>query len=85
MPCIPMKFRERSGKNIEFKWMKTRPEAVKPSKERVSDSGYDLTILEPVKVLVDIFSIDPLECIASKMFPVLITVIIILFFVCSRQ
>lgn len=49
MPCIPMKFRERSGKNIEFKWMKTRPEAVKPSKERVSDSGYDLTILEPVK------------------------------------
>jgi deoxyuridine 5'-triphosphate nucleotidohydrolase len=49
MPCIPIKYRERSGKAIEFKWMKTRPDAIKPSKERVSDSGFDLTILEPIK------------------------------------
>jgi deoxyuridine 5'-triphosphate nucleotidohydrolase len=49
MPCISLKYRERAGKSIEFKWMKTRPDAVKPSKERASDSGYDLTILEPVK------------------------------------
>lgn len=49
MPCISLKHRERSGKSIEFRWMKTRPDAIKPSKERASDSGYDLTILEPVK------------------------------------
>jgi deoxyuridine 5'-triphosphate nucleotidohydrolase len=49
MPCIPIKYRERSGKAIEFKWMKTRPDAIKPSKERASDSGFDLTILEPIK------------------------------------
>jgi deoxyuridine 5'-triphosphate nucleotidohydrolase len=49
MPCISIKYRERAGKSIEFRWMKTRPDAIKPSKERVSDSGYDLTILEPVK------------------------------------
>lgn len=49
VPCIPLKHRERSGKSIEFKWMKTRPDAIKPSKERASDSGFDLTILEPIK------------------------------------
>lgn len=32
-----------------FKWTKTRPDAVCPKKERVSDSGFDLVILEKVK------------------------------------
>lgn len=32
-----------------FGWSRTRPDAVAPSKERVSDSGYDLTIVDVVK------------------------------------
>lgn len=32
-----------------FGWCKTREDAVAPSKERVSDSGYDLTIVDVVK------------------------------------
>lgn len=32
-----------------FNWCKTREDAVAPSKERVSDSGYDLTVVDVVK------------------------------------
>lgn len=32
-----------------FEWCKTREDAVAPSKERVSDSGFDLTIVDVVK------------------------------------
>lgn len=32
-----------------FVWCKTREDAIAPSKERVSDSGYDLTIIDVVK------------------------------------
>lgn len=35
--------------NEIFEWCKTREDAVSPSKERVSDSGYDLTIIDVVK------------------------------------
>jgi dUTP pyrophosphatase len=41
--------RGNSGKEFAFQWMRTRADAVAPSKTRASDSGYDLTILEPVK------------------------------------
>jgi len=37
------------GPNDVFEWCKTREDAVAPSKERVSDSGYDLTIIDVVK------------------------------------
>jgi len=37
------------GKNLLFKWNKARVDAVAPSKDRVSDSGYDLVVLEKVK------------------------------------
>lgn len=39
----------RYGRELHFKWTKTREEAVVPFKERASDSGYDVTILEKVK------------------------------------
>jgi deoxyuridine 5'-triphosphate nucleotidohydrolase len=32
-----------------FNWCKSREDAVAPSKERISDSGYDLTIIDVVK------------------------------------
>jgi len=35
--------------NEIFEWCKTRENAIAPSKERVSDSGYDLTIIDIVK------------------------------------
>lgn len=37
------------GKEILFKWNKTRADAIPPSKARASDSGYDLVVLEKVK------------------------------------
>lgn len=38
-----------SGNNGFFHWTKTIKEAVAPSKARVSDSGYDLTLIKKVK------------------------------------
>jgi len=35
--------------NETFEWCRTREDAISPSKERVSDSGYDLTIIDVVK------------------------------------
>ena len=43
-----------SWKNEYFKWSKTRPDAIAPSKTRVSDSGFDLTILEKVKTFGEV-------------------------------
>lgn len=38
-------------KNDHCKWAKTRKDAVSPSKERASDSGYDLVLLEKIKTV----------------------------------
>lgn len=38
-------------KNEHCKWAKTRKDAVSPSKERASDSGYDLVLLEKIKTV----------------------------------
>jgi deoxyuridine 5'-triphosphate nucleotidohydrolase len=45
--CVSV-FPNESPQDI-FGWCKTREDAVAPSKERVSDSGYDLTIVDVVK------------------------------------
>jgi dUTP pyrophosphatase len=34
---------------LVFQWKKTLPDAVSPFKERVSDSGYDLTLIQKIK------------------------------------
>ena len=41
-------------KNDFFRWSKSRKDAVAPSKERISDSGYDLTLLEKIKQIGEI-------------------------------
>lgn len=38
-------------KNEHCKWAKTRKDAVSPTKERASDSGYDLVLLEKIKTV----------------------------------
>jgi len=38
----------------QFKCVKTRPDAVLPAKLRASDAGYDLTVVEKVKVVGDV-------------------------------
>jgi deoxyuridine 5'-triphosphate nucleotidohydrolase len=48
----------RYGREDLFRWLKTRPDAVAPSKERASDSGFDLVLLEPYKVLGDVTLFD---------------------------
>ncbi|WP_420455199.1 hypothetical protein [Rubrivirga sp.] len=48
----------RYGDADLFRWTKTRPDAVAPSKSRASDSGFDLVLLEPVKVLGDVTLYD---------------------------
>lgn len=39
---------------VHFKWSKTRPDAVAPSKTRASDSGFDLTVLSAGKTIGDV-------------------------------
>jgi dUTP pyrophosphatase len=39
---------------LELEWCALRPDAVAPRKERASDSGYDLTLLEKLDQLADI-------------------------------
>lgn len=39
------------GSHPLFRWVKTRPDAIAPSKGLTSDSGFDLTLLEPAKVV----------------------------------
>lgn len=39
----------RYGRALHFRWAKTKDEAVPPFKERASDSGYDVTLIEKVK------------------------------------
>lgn len=48
----------RFGSEDLFRWTKTRPNAVAPSKSRASDSGFDLVLLEPVKTMGDITLYD---------------------------
>lgn len=38
-------------KNEHCRWAKTRKDAISPSKERASDSGYDLVLLEKIKTV----------------------------------
>jgi deoxyuridine 5'-triphosphate nucleotidohydrolase len=40
-----------SNERPYFKWSKTRPDAVRPQKARVTDSGYDLVLLEKIKTI----------------------------------
>lgn len=40
--------------NQHCKWAKTRIDAVSPSKERASDSGYDLVLLEKIKTVGEV-------------------------------
>lgn len=47
---IPSLQEPGKGDNI-VRWTRTRKDAVRPSKNNISDSGYDLTILEPVKTV----------------------------------
>jgi dUTP pyrophosphatase len=42
------------GKALLFRWNKTRQDAVAPKKERVSDSGFDLVLLEKIKQYGDV-------------------------------
>lgn len=48
----------RHGAENLFRWTKTRPDAVAPSKSRASDSGFDLVLLEPVKQMGDVTLYD---------------------------
>lgn len=51
---IPTYSNHTSWKNDFFKWTKSRKDAIAPSKERISDSGYDLTLLEKIKQIGDV-------------------------------
>lgn len=42
------------GNALEFRFNKTRKDAIAPSKVRASDAGYDLTLLEKVKSFGDV-------------------------------
>lgn len=42
------------GSDSIFKWVKTREDAVAPTKARASDSGFDLVVLEKVKNFGDV-------------------------------
>ena len=48
---VPSVSYSRYYKNDHCKWSKTRIDAVSPSKERASDSGYDLVLLEKIKTV----------------------------------
>ena len=48
---VPSVSYSRYYKNEHCKWSKTRKDAVSPSKERASDSGYDLVLLEKIKTV----------------------------------
>lgn len=51
---IPALYGHKSLKSPEFKILKTDKRAILPSKVRVSDSGYDLTIIEEYKKYGDV-------------------------------
>jgi len=44
----------KNGEKLSFKWCKTRNDAIPPTKTRISDSGYDLTLLEKIKTVGDV-------------------------------
>ncbi len=51
---VPTNSYFESWQKFAFQFARTRPDAVPPYKMRVSDSGYDLTILELVKTVGDV-------------------------------
>jgi deoxyuridine 5'-triphosphate nucleotidohydrolase len=46
------------GRTDKFKWTRTDPRAVAPSKTKVSDAGYDITIIKKVKTMGDVVLYD---------------------------
>lgn len=42
------------GQEISFSWVRTHKSAIAPHKTRISDSGYDLTLIEKVKQVGDV-------------------------------
>lgn len=58
-----------SGEELYFKFAKTRPDAVAPFKERVSDSGYDLTCIEKIKekVIVQPLSQESIDQLVEEL------------------
>jgi dUTP pyrophosphatase len=48
---VPSVSYSRYYKNEHCTWAKTRKDAISPSKERASDSGYDLVLLEKIKTV----------------------------------
>lgn len=51
---VPSISYSRYYKNEHCKWSKTRKDAISPSKERASDSGYDLVLLEKIKTVGEV-------------------------------
>lgn len=51
---VPSVSYSRYFKNEHCSWSKTRKDAISPSKQRASDSGYDLVLLEKIKTLGDV-------------------------------
>lgn len=48
---VPSVSYSRYYKNDHCSWSKTRKDAISPSKQRASDSGYDLVLLEKIKTI----------------------------------
>lgn len=48
---VPSVSYSRYYKNEHCSWSKTRKDAISPSKQRASDSGYDLVLLEKIKTV----------------------------------
>ncbi|EAY27787.1 dUTP diphosphatase [Microscilla marina] len=51
-------FTAKISEKYPFKWVKALADAVPPFKERVSDSGYDLTLVKKVKEVGDVTFFD---------------------------
>lgn len=51
---VPSVSYSRYFKNSHCSWSKTRKDAISPSKERASDSGYDLWLLEKIKTIGEV-------------------------------
>jgi len=51
---VPSVSYSRHYKNEHCSWAKTRKDAISPSKQRASDSGYDLVLLEKIKTVGDV-------------------------------
>lgn len=51
---VPSVSYSRYYKNDHCSWSKTRKDAISPSKQRASDSGYDLVLIEKIKTVGDV-------------------------------